>query len=334
MTHAPNAPGADKAFLSGVEAYHRGELDVARSAFEEVLRQRPNSTGALCNLAGILGSQGDYAGAVETYDRALAIKPELAEALAGLAWALPMAGADDRMPELVRRWEAVAPDDPVARHLAASLGQRPPPSRCEGQYIESFFDGFASTYDDTLEELTYRAPEQIAAMLGEIAGEPAAGLDILDAGCGTGLCGARIHAFAKRLMGIDLSTQMLARARDREIYDELVHADLVTGMQSRPTGADVVVSADVLVYFGDLVDPFAAAKTALRPGGWLLASVEQSEDPDAFTLEETGRYQHGEAYLRSALTSAGLEPERAQTVRLRFDRGKPVSGLVFAARRS
>ena len=322
----------DDVFRRGVDAYGRGDHDAAVVAFEEYLAERPHSTAALCNLAGVRGSQGDYIGAVETYDRALTVDPKLPEALAGLAWALPMSGGDARMPELVERWSAVAPDDPVARHLAASLGQRPPLARCEGDYIERFFDGFASTYDDTLEELTYRAPQQIGAMLAEIVDSRGRTLDVLDAGCGTGLCGAQVHGFARSLVGIDLSTQMLERAKARRIYDDLVHTDLVGGMRSRPKSADVVVSADVLVYFGDLQPPFDAAATALRPGGWLLASVELSGRTETFELAETGRYEHAESYIRSALDGAGFDPERAAKVQLRFDRGKPVPGLVFAGR--
>jgi predicted TPR repeat methyltransferase len=237
------------------------------------------------------------------------------------------------MPELVRRWNEVDPEDPVARHLAASMGQRPPPARCEGEYIESFFDGFAPTYDDTLAELEYSAPQQLSELLGELAGGADASIDVIDAGCGTGLCGPRVRPLARSLVGIDLSTEMLERARSRDVYDELVHGDLVAGLAARESAADAVISADVLVYFGDLRPPFAAAARALRPGGWLLASVELGSDPERFVLAATGRYEHGEAYIRGCLAEAGLTPERAKSTRIRFDRGSAVSGLVFAARK-
>ena len=38
---------------------------------------------------------------------------------------------------------------------------------------------------------------------------------MLDAGCGTGLCGPLIAPHARRLVGVDLSGQMLAHARER-----------------------------------------------------------------------------------------------------------------------
>lgn len=47
-------------------------------------------------------------------------------------------------------------------------------------------------------------------------------LDILDAGCGTGLCADVLRPYAKSLVGVDLSPQMLALAAKQQIYDQLV----------------------------------------------------------------------------------------------------------------
>ena len=59
-------------------------------------------------------------------------------------------------------------------------------------------------------------------------------------------------------MGIDLSKRMLARARDAERgYDRLILGD-VAMLHSFVGTVDLVVSADVLVYLGDL-EPFLAA---------------------------------------------------------------------------
>ena len=47
-------------------------------------------------------------------------------------------------------------------------------------------------------------------------------LDVLDAGCGTGLCGPLVAPYARRLVGVDLSARMLDAGRRRDsVYDEL-----------------------------------------------------------------------------------------------------------------
>jgi predicted TPR repeat methyltransferase len=51
-------------------------------------------------------------------------------------------------------------------------------------------------------------------------------LDVLDAGCGTGLCGAIVAPYARRLVGVDLSEGMLVHATSKNVYDSLIKAEL------------------------------------------------------------------------------------------------------------
>ncbi|NIR58985.1 MAG: methyltransferase domain-containing protein, partial [Gammaproteobacteria bacterium] len=51
--------------------------------------------------------------------------------------------------------------------------------------------------------------------------------DILDAGCGTGLCGPLLAPHARTLVGVDLSGGMIAKAEELAVYDELEVAELV-----------------------------------------------------------------------------------------------------------
>ena len=96
---------------------------------------------------------------------------------------------------------------------------------------------------------------------------------------------------------------------------------------------DVIVSADTLVYFGALEDVAAAAADALRPGGRLIFTVEESWTPDprrdipsALTGATTTRVQ----YLERVLSAAGLRPEIVPA-ELRLEAGDPVKGLVVRA---
>src|SRR5690606_33739696 len=128
--------------------------------------------------------------------------------------------------------------------------------------------GFSSSFDDQLRALEYRAPELLAAaVLGEL---PAgARLDVLDAGCGTGLCGPLLRSAAARLAGVDLSGGMVGKARERGIYDDLHVQELTAFMAASPASFDVIVSADTLVYFGALEAVAQAARQCLRGGGLL-----------------------------------------------------------------
>ena len=128
--------------------------------------------------------------------------------------------------------------------------------------------------------------------------EPSKQLDVLDAGCGTGLCGPLLVPYARRLVGVDLSEGMLALAKEKHVYDALIK-ERVDGSHARPLCSfDVIVSADTLVYFGDLGSVVAAAAAALRPNGLFIFTLEHAVGAVAdinWRLELHGRYSHARA---------------------------------------
>ena len=101
---------------------------------------------------------------------------------------------------------------------------------------------------------------------------------------------------------------MLARARAREVYDELVKGELTAFLRDAAGAFDVIVSADTLVYFGPLEEVVAAAATALRPGGQLIFTVEELTEPrrGGLLAQLNGRYRHTRAYVERVLADAGL----------------------------
>jgi predicted TPR repeat methyltransferase len=89
------------------------------------------------------------------------------------------------------------------------------PDRASDDYVRRTFDHFADAFDENLRDLGYRAPQLVAEALERHRG--AAGdvvkLDVLDAGAGTGLCGPLLRDRAGTLVGVDLSSGMLEKAR-------------------------------------------------------------------------------------------------------------------------
>jgi predicted TPR repeat methyltransferase len=167
-------------------------------------------------------------------------------------------------------------------------------------------------------------------MLGRSGLEPLQHLDVLDAGCGTGLCGAIVAPFARRLVGVDLSEGMLAQARHKNLYQDLVKAELTDFLRGRNDAFDLIVSADTLVYFGDLRQVVPALAKALRPEGMVVFTLEHAGGSEAdidYRLEPHGRYSHSRAYVEGLLASAGLR-STIVPAELRMEAGVPVAGLV------
>jgi predicted TPR repeat methyltransferase len=315
------------------QAERHGEAD---DAFRQSLALRPDHAEAWNNRGNLLRDLGRFGEAAMGYRRALALRPDWADAhdnLGAVLYLLHEQGGVEEAAALARLWRRDHPANPLARHIGAAIAGEEADARAPDDYVRQTFDLFAEEFDRKLAELDYRAPSLLAGLLAEE--ERRSGLDVLDAGCGTGLCAASLRPYARRLVGVDLSDGMLDRARARGLYDELKAAELVGFLAERPGAFDLVIAADVFCYFGVLDEAFAAARAALRPGGRLAFTVEELEPADGrpHRVATHGRYAHAEAYIRAAVAGAGLAIRRCDHDRLRYESGEPVMGLVVLAER-
>jgi predicted TPR repeat methyltransferase/cytochrome c-type biogenesis protein CcmH/NrfG len=177
----------------------------------------------------------------------------------------------------------------------ASVGKGAAPANAPEGYVKELFDQYAGHFDQHLQGmLGYKMPEYIDAAL-QLFG-PHADLVTIDLGCGTGLCADYLRPMSRQLMGVDLSDQMLAKARQRAQYDELSCADMVTFLSERSEPCDLVVAADVFVYVGDLEPVFREVRRNLRGEGVFCFSVEVG-DGAGFTLQPSNRYAHSASYV-------------------------------------
>ncbi len=274
-----------------------GKLGPAADAYRLAIRLQPNAAPLYLNLGNALSAAGDLAGA--------------ARAFAECA--------------------TQCPSDPVARHMLAALTGGPPPDRAADGYVAANFDNFAASFDATLVgKLGYEGPALIRAAMDRQLGRPEGQLYVLDAGCGTGLCAPLLRPFAAQLDGVDLSAEMLVHAQARQAYDRLDRVELGAHLAAHPAHWDAIVAADVFSYFGNLAEPFRAAKLALRPGGALFATVESDEQAAAgFVLRPSGRYAHTEAFVAACARDAGLYLVHYEIRTLRHERGLPVPAMVF-----
>jgi ubiquinone/menaquinone biosynthesis C-methylase UbiE len=88
-------------------------------------------------------------------------------------------------------------------------------------------------------------------------------------GCGTGHWLALLAREARSIAGIDASTNMLARARERVPQAELVHGR-AEALPFRDASFDRVVCVHAFHHFADRRAFLAQALRVLRPGGGLL----------------------------------------------------------------
>lgn len=356
----PSAPGSHNNL--GNILRKRGRDDEAMECYRTALALDPLHAETLNNIATIHRNAGRLENAIETLRQAIRIAPTMAEAHHNLATCLWYAdrhvealeahaesfrlGGDWIDPVRVAKIfyalgrvddaETVLTDY-LARHkdheaslfqLAAIRGENI--DRANDSYVKTLFDSFSTSFDAILKRLDYRAPELVAETVAARLGAPDGSLDILDLGCGTGLCGPLIAPYKSRLVGVDLSTGMIEKAQGRG-YDSLQAAELQEFLESQPDSSfDVAISADVLVYLGTLERTVAGVARVLRPGGFFVATVEKLDAGDRdYEIDGSGRFKHTRQYLQRLAKDEALAIGSIREVVLRKEMGKPVSGYLF-----
>lgn len=326
----------------GIALRRADDLPGAEAALRRALELDPKHGAAHHNLGTVLFDSGRTIEALTEYQQALALMPYDSDSYRRVGATLYAMGRIDEAGAVYRRWLTLEPDNPIAQHMVAAASGESIPARASDEFVQSTFDSFAGSFDAVLGRLLYKAPQLVAdAVATRLEQAPDVATptrDVLDVGAGTGLCGPLLRPYARRLVGIDLSKGMLDKARERGVYDALEVAELTAYLTAPEQAAayDLIVSADTLVYLGDLGKAFAGAAAAARPGALLVFTVERLEDDDPegpVRLMPHGRYAHAEAYVRAALGAAGFGDIETARVQPRTENRVPVDGLLVSARR-
>jgi predicted TPR repeat methyltransferase len=273
-------------------------------------------------------AEGDWRAAADVLEQALERAPAWASAWFALGEARSKLLESNEAATAFRAALAADPVDTLgaANHLALLSGATP--LRAPPAYVTRLFDDYAHRFDDHLvAELGYRGPALLAQALTDVAGERRFST-CLDLGCGTGLAGAAMRSRVDILCGVDLSPAMIAKARGKHVYDRLATGDLVAFLDACPRGgADLVIAADVLIYFGDLGAVFRGVSAALGPGG-LFAFTLETHEGDGPRLSDRLRVAHAPAGVVTEAREAGLVRWAMSEGSVRQETGAAVAGMI------
>lgn len=217
--------------------------------------------------------------------------------------------------QLGRHEEAIVSFGHQLKPFTSKTDQTRPPDR---------YKELAANYDDV--PLHQHYPKLMAQLIVRTVGATVA-KRILDAGCGTGSLGTQIRT--AHLVGIDRSPEMLAKARARNVYHELVENDLLAEMARRTDQFDIIASTVVLYHIGDLAPYFREAARLLMPGGYLFCSTDPAPDTIEIGVSGPGEYAHSRTYVRRLAAENGFAEI---AVKLLPHRGNP--GFWWALRRT
>jgi len=350
-----------------------GKLNEAEEAYQACLTRTPKNIDALSNLGAVLRENKKYPEALASLQQAIALAPDhsqayhnlgnvykklnqFKEAIAAYRQSITLLHPSDpkahvsavfkslsrtlyiqrdyKQVEIVlREWLAFDPTNPMASYMLSACTGEDVPERASDDYVEETFDEFAGSFDEILKKLEYQAPELVLSAVHDQLGSNTSQRVVLDAGCGTGLCGILLRDYASHLTGVDLSKGMVDQARGRDIYDELLVAELTGYMQKQESKFDLIVSADTLCYFGELAEVLQAVSVALKHEGLFVFTLEKIipiDNQKAYQLNPHGRYSHAPDYVNTMIVDAGLHILNIANETLRKEAGQAVEGMVVS----
>lgn len=211
--------------------------------------------------------------------------------------------------------------------------------RIATEIVKSRFETLADTYEKTLETFKYFGVDHMARVFQRFVSDATRKnqFDILDLGCGTGLCGQQFKRFAARLDGVDLSPKMLELAHGLRIYDQLDCVEVSAYFTQEPHRKyEVITSAGLFVYLPELQAVLNNCFSILQNDGCIVFTVDQHDGivPDVLPSARSAlMFTYSRAYVERCLQSAGFRIIALEQIsdRLNWQNREPVPAIVVLA---
>ncbi|MFZ0219214.1 MAG: tetratricopeptide repeat protein [Candidatus Aquirickettsiella sp.] len=216
----------------------------------------------------------------------------------------------------------------IANYMVSALTQESIPDRAPLEYIKNLFDNYAFQFDAHLQNiLLYKTPELLRKQLNPFLEKKK--YNLLDLGCGTGLSGKSFIDISRKITGIDISRNMLIKAKEKGYYNILIEKDILNGIAELEC-FDLILCIDALVYFGSLNEFFNRITLCLADNGLLAFSIELADETiSTYTLQANGRYQHAEIYVRKLAEKNQLKLLKYANVVGRHQDGEAINTGLF-----
>ncbi len=273
-----------------------------------------------------------YEGALEASQRAMELRED-SKSHFSKAMALKGLGRVDEAVHHFRKSIEYDPSDAqgASAFIATLLGSDAGAGLSEA-YLRRLFNQYAGTYDSHLTRaLKYRGPALLGQAL-ETHLDSRENLRILDLGCGTGLCGPVLKQWAKELVGVDISENMVRKARELGLYDRLEWSEACAFLEAETAPYHCVAAGDVLVYIGELSRVFAGVSRVLQQGGLFAFTLEKQDEP-GFSLGQKNRFRHSREYVERMAAEHGFACLELREGAVRSEEDTPVASWVGVLRR-
>ena len=343
---------ADAHYNLGLLRYEAEEYQEAEYHLVKSLELDPNNAMAAEFLGHTELALGQMESAFNAFTKALVLNPNSSVVHHNLA--VLQLGFKNKEKALFHFEEALKfdPQNETARHMREALTgnkkeneneddkKTPQLLKAPRGYVQSLFDQYADYYNAHVKEkLQYKVPGLLRAAVAKVLSGKLKTGRVLDLGCGTGLCGIYFRDLAYELVGVDLSPKMIEKAETLGAYDKLEIAEAeeyLARLEPEVEAFDLIIAADVLVYFGNLEDLFKGVSQKINKNGHFAFTVEalgsdlaSDQQGISFRLNENGRYAHSADYIQNLAQQYGFNILLQESIILRENDGQAVHGFLY-----
>lgn len=304
---------------------HHDRFENALMHYDVLLKKDPNNVEYLYNSGVAQMALGHLNEAIIFFDQVLSIQNHHTSALNNVAAIYIKLEQKEKAQIYLEKALAINPKDTISSHMLSAIKGNLKVST-NPDYAQNLFNNYALYYDQHMQgQLHYRIPQHIGRTLHQL--NLIEVNKALDLGCGTGLTGTVLREVSKHLTGVDIAAKMLAHAKEKRIYDQLIESELIRFFKKNTEHYDLIVAADVLPYFGVLNPLFSLINQHLNPQSYFIFTTEISE-ANPWRLETSARFSHHLEYINSLINKEYFQLILQEKIPARMQNHIPLEVLL------
>lgn len=211
-------------------------------------------------------------------------------------------------------------------------------------FTKTRFDLLSRNYDAVVQSETFafREPSEVVSaflqshqcQLKEKTSETCEGLDI---GAGTGQVAEALlpqHQECIQILGVDISPRMIAVARRKRLYDDLLETDGTTLPREMTSTFDYVFMSSFMQFVSNPQALFSEVFRVLKPGALVSFSFDLARDGRNKEFGSSGYFLFSKGFILNQIDGAGLQLVSMRETKLRREpRRGAVKGAIVDARK-
>lgn len=308
--------------------------------FSDAIAKCENLTETNFDLACKMAANGRVDDAIMRFKITLWLAPDHLDSMYNLGCMYLHKGNRAQAMEMFVKVLRKVPDHQPSLYMVASIDPsvlKPEmlPKHLPFEIAIERFEGMANSYDYEQQVQKYQLPSLLHQLLHQSFRRDEILNNLVDLGCGTGLCGIQFREEFTNLIGVDIANGMLDMAYRRVdrrgvmVYNRLIHQSIVQYLSDADANhIDVAICASVFPYLGDVNYVFEGLKRVLRTGGVFACSFDPHPgNVDYGVLAKTGYFGHNLNYILRLAKEHGFKTIRTGSVMAHP--GHPVELCIF-----